>query len=61
MQCLLGSEAPPLTISDLEEDPLYQVLDKLHPHRFAIEAALVKRERSLFNLDRLHCLLQHRQ
>ena len=35
----------------LEEDPLYLVLDKLHPHRAAIEAALVKRERSLFNLD----------
>jgi len=36
----------------LEEDPLYRVLDKLHPHRAAIEAALVERERSLFNLDR---------
>jgi transposase len=35
----------------LEEDPLYRVLDKLHPHRAAIEAALVTRERSLFNLD----------
>jgi transposase len=35
----------------LEEDPLYQVLDKLHPHRAAIEAALVSRERSLFDLD----------
>jgi transposase len=35
----------------LEEDPLYQVLDKLFPHRAAIETALVKRERSLFNLD----------
>jgi transposase len=35
----------------LEEDPLYRVLDKLHPHRSAIEAALVERERSLFNLD----------
>ncbi len=35
----------------LEEDPLYEVLDKLHPHRAAIEAALVARERSLFNLD----------
>ena len=35
----------------LEEDPLYQVLDKLYPHRTAIEAALTKRERSLFNLD----------
>ena len=35
----------------LEEDPLYLVLDKLHPHRSVIEAALVERERSLFNLD----------
>jgi len=35
----------------LAEDPLYEVLDKLHPHRAAIEAALVARERSLFNLD----------
>jgi len=35
----------------LEEDRLYRVLDKLYPHRFAIEAALVSRERSLFNLD----------
>ncbi len=33
----------------LAEDPLYRVLDKLHPHRAAIEAALVERERSLFN------------
>jgi transposase len=35
----------------LEEDPLYLVLDKLHPHRGAIETALIERERSLFNLD----------
>ena len=35
----------------LEEDPLYQVLDKLHPHRAAIETALIERERSLFDLD----------
>jgi transposase len=35
----------------LKEDPLYQVLDKLHPHRAAIEAELVTRERNLFNLD----------
>jgi transposase len=33
------------------EDPLYQVLDKLHPHRARIEAAPIERERSLFNLD----------
>jgi transposase len=37
---------------DLTEDRLYRVLDKLHPHRAAIEAALVERERNLFNLDR---------
>jgi transposase len=35
----------------LDEQPLYRVLDKLHPHRAAIEAELVTRERSLFNLD----------
>jgi transposase len=35
----------------LAEDPLYEVLDKLYPLRVAIEAALVARERSLFNLD----------
>jgi len=35
----------------LAEDPLYEVLDKLHPHRGAIEAALIARERSLFDLD----------
>jgi len=36
---------------DLAEDALYRVLDALHPHRVAIETALVERERSLFNLD----------
>jgi transposase len=35
----------------LAADALYRVLDKLHPHRAAIEAALVERERNLFNLD----------
>ena len=35
----------------LAEDPLYEVLDKLYPLRAAIEAVLVARERSLFNLD----------
>jgi hypothetical protein len=35
----------------IAEDPLYEVLDKLHPHRATIEAALVARERSLFNLE----------
>jgi transposase len=44
---ILGAE-----FASLVEDPLYRVLDKLHPHRAAIEAALVERERSLFNLDR---------
>jgi hypothetical protein len=38
-------------IDRLAEDPLYEVLDKLYPLRAAIEAALVARERSLFNLD----------
>jgi len=36
----------------LSEDALYRVLDKLYPHRAAIETALVERERNLFNLDR---------
>jgi transposase len=44
---ILGSN-----LDALAEDALYRVLDKLHPHRAAIEAALVERERSLFNLDR---------
>jgi transposase len=35
----------------IAEDPLYAVLDKLHPHRAKIEAALIERERCLFNLD----------
>jgi transposase len=37
--------------SSLVEDPLYRNLDRLHPNRIAIEQALVKRERNLFNLD----------
>jgi transposase len=36
---------------EVEEERLYRVLDKLYPHRATIEAALVTRERSLFNLD----------
>jgi transposase len=36
---------------NLAGDALYRVLDALHPHRAAIETALVERERSLFNLD----------
>jgi hypothetical protein len=43
----------------LEEDPLYQVLDKLHPHRAAIETAPIERERSLFNLDQTLSLRPH--
>jgi transposase len=35
----------------VDEDPLYRVLDELHPHRAAIETALIERERRLFNLD----------
>src|SRR5262249_38084021 len=35
----------------VDEDRLYRVLDKLHPHRAAIETKLVARERSLFDLD----------
>ena len=36
--------------SRLPHDPLYRNLDRLHPHRAAIESALAKREQSLFNL-----------
>src|SRR5262249_13265803 len=35
----------------LGESSLYRILDAVHPHRGAIEAELVERERSLFNLD----------
>jgi transposase len=38
-------------LAGLDEQSLYRVLDKLHPHRAAIEAELATRERSLFNLD----------
>src|SRR6202049_3527663 len=34
----------------LEEDPLYKVLDKLYPHRAAIQAALAEAQRSPFNV-----------
>src|SRR5260370_5726680 len=37
--------------STLSEDALYRNLDKLHPCREPIEAALAERERTLFNLD----------
>src|SRR6201988_425991 len=51
-----GSAAPPWPISSAPTlmrwlRTRYRVLDKLHPHRAAIEAALVERERNLFNLD----------
>jgi len=36
---------------ELADDSLYRNLDKLHLNRFAIESALVERERNLFNLD----------
>jgi len=35
----------------LADDALYRNLDRLHAERAALEAALVKRERSLFNLE----------
>ncbi len=38
-------------VEDLGEDPLYANMDRLHPHRGAIETALAVHERSLFNLD----------
>src|SRR4051812_4535549 len=37
--------------SRLVDDPLYRHLDRLHPHRAAIESALAERERDLFDLD----------
>jgi len=46
MDDILGADFESLGVQ-----PLYRVLDKLHPHRAAIETALVARERSLFNLD----------
>ena len=36
--------------SSLADDPLYRNLDRLHPHRAAIESALAEREGRLFNL-----------
>lgn len=36
--------------SRLPDDPLYRNLDRLHPHRAAIESALAGHEQSLFNL-----------
>jgi transposase len=36
---------------DLSEDALYRNLDRLHPRRVEIEAALAEREKNLFGLD----------
>lgn len=36
--------------SQLVDDPLYRNLDRLHPHRGAIESALAEREQGLFDL-----------
>jgi transposase len=37
--------------AELAEDALYRNLDRLHPRRVAIEAALAEREKNLFDLD----------
>jgi transposase len=38
-------------VARLDEQSLYRVLDKIHPHRATIEGELVQRERNLFSLD----------
>lgn len=43
---ILGEE-----VLALADDALYRHLDRLHPQRSRIEAALAERERNLFNLD----------
>ena len=40
-----------INLEGLNEDALYRHLDKLHPQRAAIEAALAEREGDLFQLD----------
>lgn len=40
-----------IDISAVDDDVLYRHLDRLHPKRAEIEAALAKREEHLFNLD----------
>ena len=45
MADLLGVE-----FARLPDDPLYRNLDRLHPHRVAIESSLTERERNLFDL-----------
>lgn len=42
--------------SELSDTALYRNLDRLHPNRQVIEAALAQREKSLFNLDDTYCL-----
>ncbi len=43
---ILGTDS-----SGVDDDALYRHLDRLHPKRAEIEAALAKREERLFNLD----------
>ena len=43
--------------SGLPDDPLDRNLDRLHPHRAAIESALAGREQSLFNLVTRSCCM----
>lgn len=45
------SDILPADFEELSEDTLYRNLDKLHPQRVGIEAALAERERNLFGLD----------
>ena len=40
-----------IDLARVEDDALYRHLDRLHPKRAEIEAALAKREEQLFNLD----------
>lgn len=40
-----------MDLQELTDEALYRNLDRLHPNRGKIEAALAKREKSLFNLD----------
>ena len=40
-----------IDLSRVDDDALYRHLDRLHPKRAEIEAALAKREEQLFNLD----------
>src|SRR5436309_2170513 len=43
-------------LSELSDTALYRNLDRLHPNREVIEAALAQCEKSLFNLDDTYCL-----